>query len=363
MANMGGKASRDNSKYSWEFYIEGKEDWKSFESNMVLDKDAALYKTDSGKDLTTIQKAGSKIKLLGNKSAIIPRGSKRAPSTICANVQVGGVRGWVPIKKIKKPQKGKSTTEKEDIALRDLDRAIKKRVKEYSGKGICIVVRKHAGKGFPVQTFMDCAGAVTIPKTPKSDFAIKNSKGQEICQISHKDAGGAKAYQQYGGTSPKSGDKIHNHVFVQKAFRGFVNVLDEIITPPKQRYKFKIPWTNSGKKLMNMAIYGPEYSDGRFIPSRENVNFIAQGTPSLEEYKGIKPAALKDCGLIFELQFTEGLEVNGCLDHFKLSGYEPHIIARYTNDRKFIVDGITYSKVRVLIAPEALVPTAKDLGI
>ena len=244
-----------------------------------------------------------------------------------------------------------------------MDGAIKKRVKEYSGNGICIVIRKHAGKGFPVQTYMDCTGAVTIRGTPKSDFAIVNSKGQEICQISHKDAGGAKAYQQYGGTSPGAGTPIHEHTIVQKSFRQFVNVRDEIITPPKQRYKVKIPWTLSGKKLMKLAIYGPEYSDGRFTPSRENVNFIAQGTPSLVEYKGRKPAALKDCGLIFELQFTEGLEVNGCLDHFKLPGYVPHVIARYTSDRKFTVDGEVYNKVRVLIAPEALVPTAKDLKI
>ena len=61
MAHMGSKASRDKSKYSWDFYIQGKKDWKSFESNMVLEKDAALYKEITGKNTTAVQKAGSKI--------------------------------------------------------------------------------------------------------------------------------------------------------------------------------------------------------------------------------------------------------------------------------------------------------------
>jgi hypothetical protein len=366
MATMATKASRDKSKYSWEYYIEGKDDWKSFEKNMVLSDSFALWKDFTGTKTATVKKAGTRITLLGNKSQIIPKGAPRKPSTICANVEIGGVRGWVPINKIEKPSRGasKSTTAKEDIALRDLDRAIKKRVKEYSGNGICIVVRKHAGKGFPVQMYMDCTAARTIKGTPKSDFAIVNSNSEEICQISHKDGGGAKAYQQYGGTSPSAGKLIHKHDVVQNSFRQFVNVLDDITTKsPKQRYKVKIPWTSAGKKLMNMAIYGPEYNDIKFTPSRENVNFIGQGTPSLVEYIGRKPAALKSCGLIFELQFTEGVEVNGCLDHFKDPGYVPYVIARYTSDRKFTVDDIIYKKVRVLIAPEALVPHAKRLYI
>jgi hypothetical protein len=365
MAHMGTKASRDKTKYSWDFYVEKKKDWKTFESNMVVDKDTALYKDATGTSLTTVQKAGTRIKLLGNKSKVIPRSKPRNPSTICANVQVGQVKGWIPINRIKKPQKGgaKSTTEKEDIALRDLDQAIKKRVKEYSGQGICIVLRKHGGRGPAAQIYKDCVGARTIPGTPKSDFAIVDSKGNEVCQISHKDAGGARAYQQYGGTTPGAGQAIHEHILVQKSMRAFVNVLDDITTPPKQRYKVKIPWTKEGKKLMNLAIYGPEYKEGRFTPSRENVNFIAQGTPSLEEYSGRRVASLSDCGLIFELKFTEGVELNGELDHFKTAGYVPHIIARYTSDRKFTVDGEVYSKVRVLIAPEALVSTAKDLKI
>ena len=72
------------------------------------------------------------------------------------------------------------------------------------------------------------------------------------------------------------------------------------------------------------------------------------------EKKKSDPPILNEYGHIYELIFSNGLSINGDLEHFKTTGYKPHILARYTAGRKFKVDDKEYRGVRVLIAPDAL---------
>lgn len=353
MANWGAwKTGVSPKQTSWEFYIENKDDWKNYEKGLVLEDDTVMFLDKKGTRTQTVKAKSSVVILKKAKSEVLPPGTLKKPSTMYANVKIGSKSGWVRIDKIAKPKK--NTTAKEDIALQQLDKAIKNRLPGKNKKiGICIIIKKH---GRIRQTYVGCIGARTIKGTPKSDFAIINGDGKEICQISHKDAGGPKAYQQYGSTTLASGRKIHNNKILQSAFRKFVGKKEEIVNERK-RFKVAIPFNTKGKELINLSIYGPEFGGPR---SKENVDFIAQGKPTIEEYHGKeRRGALKNCGLVYELKFSDSIEVNGCIDHFERGGYEPYIIARYSSGRSFDVDGVKISDVRVLIAPTVLAPTAK----
>lgn len=357
MANWGAPKSGVSPKQTaWEFYIEGKADWKNYEKGLVLEDDTVIFLDRGGKKTRKV-KAKTSVILKSSKSEVLPSGvfledTPKRPSTMYAKVKIGSNHGWVRIDKIAKPKR--NTTEKEDIALKHLDRAIKNRLPGKNKKiGICIIIKKH---GRINQTYIGCTGARTIRGTPKSDFAIINGRNNEICQISHKDAGGPKAYQQYGSTTLASGQKIHENKILQSAFRKFVGKKEEIVNERK-RFKVAIPFNNAGKELINLSIYGPEYGGPR---SKENVDFIAQGKPTLEEYLGKeRRTALNHCGLVYELKFSDSIEVNGSVDHFKRGGYEPYIIARYSSGRSFDVDGVKTNDVRVLIAPTVLAQTAE----
>jgi hypothetical protein len=329
---------------SWEYYIEHKEDWERYKTILKVEtkKSDSLwikYKKDfiqSGE----LYKNGASVLLLDNHSHFLEKGKK-----VYANVKINGITGLLPISHLGKPKR--NTTEVEDIALSNLNKAIKDRM--LGNQGVCIIVKSGKEK----LIFMDAVGARTNSGTPKSDFTIINSKGEDICFISHKASGGASAYQQYSGISKLAGTIISENTLVETALIGFAKNHSKIIDD-RQRFKYEIPFTTIGKKLMNLAIYGPDYGSANF--GINNVNFIAQGDPSLIEYKKKKsdPKSLCMCGHIYELTFSDNISINGDLTHFKESGYRPHIIARYTSGRKFSVGNTTYTGVRVLIAPDAL---------
>jgi hypothetical protein len=263
-------------------------------------------------------------------------------------VKIKNVIGYLAITRLSKPPR--NTTEKEDIALQQLDQEIKSRM--VGDKGICVIVKSHGKVAF---TFKDCVGARTFKGTPKADFSMINSRGQEVAYISHKDAGGAKAYQQYVSLTGKNKDGINDHPIVQDFLRQIV-ARHEDITKKRQRLKRTIPFTKEGIELMNRAVYGMDY--GKAF-SKEHCNFIGQGKPTMiEADPKDKP---KDCGIAYELKFSDDLSASGDVSHFKSQGYEPIVLARFTNGRNFFVDGNKYTDVRLLIAPKVLSSTAKEI--
>ena len=253
---------------SWEYYIVGKKDWNRYENILLVETQSStsIFTDTQGKNTSKeVFSNKTPIKLLKNESYNIN-------GKVHAKVQIGRVIGFLPINKLSKPPR--NTTEKEDIALQNLNEAIAER--NTGKKGVCVLVKN---KGKVVFTFMDVIGGRTFKGTPKADFSLINSKKQEVCFISH---------------------YIKNRNF-----------------------------------------------------GKEHCNFIAQGTPKLIEANSRdKP---KDCGIAYELQFSEGIEISGDISHFKTGGYEPVIFGRYSSNRKFYVNNVTYNDVRILIAPKILV--------
>lgn len=323
---------------SWEYYVVGKNDWNRYEKILLVEtaSPTSIF-TDSQGKTTSKEVFTNKtpLKLLENKSYNIN-------GKVHAKVQIGRITGFLPITKLSKPPR--NTTEKEDIALQNLNEAIAER--NVGKKGVCVLVKN---KGKVVFTFMDVIGARTFKGTPKADFSLINSKKQEVCFISHKDGGGAKAYQQYVSLTGGAQDNVNQHPIVKDFLSRLTMELDNV-SKYRKRPMRKIPFDSSGISLMNYSIWGNDYGKNF---GKEHCNFIAQGTPKLiEANPRDKP---KDCGIAYELQFSEGIEISGDISHFKSNGYEPVIFGRYTSGRKFYVNNVIYNDVRILIAPKILV--------
>ena len=342
---------------SWDFYVEGKADWDRYKTGLKVElpktqkTDTFLFKDKNGKEVhKNAVKNGAPVVLLSNKKTIIEKKEY-------ATVRVNGQKGFLPISRLGKPEK--NTTADEDIALGQLDQAIKKRVKGGGDKGICIIVKSGKKVAF---VFMDCVRAKTRVGTPKSDFAIFDSKGRAIAEISHKKAGGAKAFQQYVSLNGRRRDNINNDPFVQDTLKRFAIRQDDISGTsgqPRVRFKKTIPFDRKGQTLMNRAIYGLDYTKGF---GKEHVHFIGQGDPHLAEAD--PKDRPKDCSIAYELSFSDGLSVSGDLSHFKSNGFEPIIFARFSNGRFFstLDPEIKHKDIRTMITPDALGgATAKEL--
>ena len=119
---------------------------------------------------------------------------------------------------------------------------------------------------------------------PKADIALISDKGINVGFISHKKEGGAKAFQQYGGMSAKSGSKIYNSPIVS----AFVRDLESHVQEKFGNNTFQsgnaiyrlIPNDVEGQQLLSLSIYGPEWSKGSRY-SLQSVHCIGQGSPIL----------------------------------------------------------------------------------
>ena len=263
---------------------------------------------------------------------------------------VGGVRcGGQTI--IAKPLKGETNVMANETAARQkLDRDIKKAQNDNRNMGINVVVLDNKKRDEPVYFFDNVYGAVDQPKTPKADFSLRNKNYKRLCYISHKSAGGARAFQQYSGIAERSdgsvSGSISRHGEVEKFKRDIVSAIDEIVHN-KARY-FRVI---KDKLLMERAIFGGDYGKDFGL---DNVHFIAQGIPKLVPYEGRHKELLRIPNL-YQLKFSEDKQINGDLNKYaKDEDYKPILLARYTAGRTFTIDGKTYRNVRIVIAPKIL---------
>ena len=106
---------------SWEYYVVGKKDWNRYENILLVETQSptSIFTDIQGKNTSKeIFSNKTPIKLLKNVSYTIN-------GKLHAKVQIGRVTGFLPINKLSKPPR--NTTEKEDIALQNLNEAIAER--------------------------------------------------------------------------------------------------------------------------------------------------------------------------------------------------------------------------------------------
>lgn len=157
---------------------------------------------------------------------------------------------------------------------------------------------------------IEVAGVGQPSGTPKADFYLLNTKGEQVGWISHKDdkGKGPKDFQQYGGLT--EGGFYKNNAEVQS----FVSKIKELYPhglPPKTSVYRK----NISKKLQQTAIWGKDYGKSRGL---QNVDEFHQG-----EMK-IVPTAGKKFKII-----SKHYDTNGNVPKVG-SGYEGVLHARHT---------------------------------
>lgn len=208
-----------------------------------------------------------------------------------------------------------SGTAKEDAALMDLRNQIQATLMKNGVAQIRVKIGSH---------FYNVADVVTTPGTPKSDFHLVDTDGNEVAWISHKDGSKAKDFQQWGGLSATKEPLLASHKetesFVADIKKTYPNGLPNATTITR---KIK------DNKLKMMSVYGNEYGK-KF--SRQNVTLMLQGDVKLNKF-----------GNFYTITATH-THVNGDV----MDGdYEPVFMAIYKGDRSdFGVRG-----TRIVIAP------------
>lgn len=166
---------------------------------------------------------------------------------------------------------------KEKIATAQLNDAIQKAMEEFGGP-ITVKLGKYKMEN------VVSAGSEHIKGDPKADIALMDEAGKEVGFLSHKADSGAKAFQQYGGITLKSGKEIHNHPLVYKFAKALQDALivknGEASAKAGDSFYWPVPKTREGEKLIGMSVYGPKWDGGKTF-GRDSVHAIGQGDPIL----------------------------------------------------------------------------------
>ena len=152
----------------------------------------------------------------------------------------------------------------------------------------------------------------STPGTPKCDFHFKGRvNGQYVGHVSHKAGDGARAFQQWAGTSKRVEPNIFNHPETQ----AFINTLKQLYPngmPPATTVGRRIQDDN----LKKMAVYGSQYGGVR---AENNVDVTVQGVLNIQNK-----------GRYYELTSTGHKLNNGD----RITGtYEPVFLGVYKGDR------------------------------
>lgn len=259
--------------------------WNKFKDNTKLSQ--VVFEIEHGeKKVPVFDSAGNQIetvkgkdrlKILNNKEQIFPQ--FRPNSAPAVKVQLaGGTKGWVQLNKIRNPFAAGSTTAKEDLVHGSIRSRFAKIADSTKGEGFTLYMDgRH--KAEHVVDIIQPRG------TPKADFAIIDKKGRQVGFISHKDAGGAKAFQQYGGITPRSSklDKLGTNQMIKEVDQFIQDLEEHLRVNPEDEKVSRIYRPVKSKALVAFSIFGPEITTRQF--GLDYVNIIGQGEAIIEPFK------------------------------------------------------------------------------
>lgn len=298
-------------------------------------KDVPLL-DDAGNPVGIVD-AGDRLHIVSNEERTFSSLPGSSPSVKVKTAS--GLEGWLQLSKIRSPF-NKSTTAVEDIVHGTI-RSKFSTIVENEGPFTLYIDGKHK---------MENVVDIIQPKgDPKADFVILNDKKKGVGFISHKKEGGAKAYQQYGGLSPRvSGLKKYGDRKMIREVDEFIRDLDNyLLKNPGAERVSRIYRPVKNPKLVGFSIFGPEYGSGDF--GLENVNVIGQGEAIIEPYKDG-----------YNLTFSDSTHHNSRNVKWAMKGpYQATLIARASRGEGRKLRGIRSDIVvenrRGMIAPLALV--------
>jgi hypothetical protein len=189
------------------------------------------------------------------------------------------------------------------------------------------------------------ASSEHIKGDPKSDITLMDETDKEIGFISHKADSGAKAFQQYGGVTKKSGRKINSSKlvvdFAKKMKEYFINKSGVPDAGSGDSFFMKIPKTREGRDLAARAVYGEEWDGGKRF-SRNSVHCIGQGNPILEK--------TSDAG-VFELKFSHATHYPNDVSWAFSGDYQAVLGARFMRGRGFSAGDVRINNIRPGVFP------------
>ena len=195
-------------------------------------------------------------------------------------------------------------TKDEDLVLGSLKQQLKTILSEASADYIFIDINGDKQKVDDI---------LSTPGVPKSDFNF-TYKGVPVLFISHKAGHRANNYQQYGGTTCKSGEKICQHPEVV-----------EFISQVREKYKGIMPPGESmwkyirDERLQKLSVFGKDYTDKDKKYGINNVHASYQGSIKIIQNKN-DTYALTSHYTVY----------NG---EVPIGDYTPVLLARYSHSR------------------------------
>ena len=268
-----------------------------------------------------------------------------SPSSLrISSIGVLKIDGPINIEIIIKPAT-KNVLAAEAEATKDLIKIIKNATNQVDGP---IIIKIEKWKIKNVVT----AGSDHIRGDPKADIALIDNLNKEVGFISHKKAGGAKAFQQYGGMSKKAGNVIYTNNMVKKYVKDLKLKIGGDKAKSGQSFYRYVPNTNLGKTLVGQSVYGPKYNQGITF-NRDSVHCIGQGTPIL--------TFIKDN--IFELTFSETMHTANKIDWAFKNLYKAVFASTYRAHRKTESIGDVIDNLRSGIYPYDFIAGRKALEI
>lgn len=336
MADLGSKST--DGRLSFVKYVTENVRFSEIEFEIEKGKSTNIYTKKGGGLVSGIKqfKEGTKIKITDKKLYKID-------SMKMAAVQIGPLRGLIPINVIRKPTGGNGTQYEDEVVD-----AINAYILNSGGK-IDIKLKGDS------KTYKDIAYAIKVDSAikfkagvkgdPKADIILcKDNKNPTIAgsiYVSHKKKGGPEVFQQYGGLSEQSGERIYNNPLVQK----FLAEVSKLIGN-KTQLENPVIGEFEDDTLSNMSIYGPDYGKAY---SLQHAQIIGQGNPIFNMR-----------GSISELSFSSNMSLSGNLSHFR-GGYLPVFGATFRAGRGFTYKNKRYNGARVAIYPYKLMATRSGL--
>jgi hypothetical protein len=336
MADLGSKAT--DGRLSFVKYVTDNKRFLEIEFEIEKGKSSVVY-TKKGVGLL----AGTKVFKEGTKIKITDKKLHEISNMKLAAVQVGTIKGFIPINAIRKPTGGNGTQYEDEVVD-----AINAYILEAGGK-IDIKLKGdskiYKDISYAIKVDSPIKSRAGVKGDPKADIILckdnKTPVGVGSIYISHKKEGGPEAFQQYGGLSEQAGKGIYGHPLVQKflgVVAGIIGTSSQLPNPVMGEFK--------DIALANMSIYGPDYG-GPY--SLQHTQLIGQGKP-----------VFANNGKVCVLSFSSHMSLSGDLSHFT-GGYMPVFGATFRAGRGFTYKGKRYNGARVAIYPYKLMATRGGL--
>jgi hypothetical protein len=243
-------------------------------------------------------------------------------------------------------------TRKEKIVTAQLNDQIAQAVDQYGGP-ITILIGK-----FKIENVIS-ASSEHIKGDPKADIALLNSDGKEVGFISHKADHGASAFQQYGGITNKSGNKINSSESVIEFAKRIHNYLQNKYghnnAMPGDSFYMHLPKDRDGIYLIGTSVFGNEWNGGKTF-SRNSVHCLGQGNSILIPQK----TSQSD---VYILKFSGGTHYADDITWAFQGDYKAILAARYMGKRGLTVGAIKIQNVRPGIFPFDYIKNRKSVEL